>query len=57
VDDNKESLMKRLKVYQNKTKPIIKYFTNLGKAIVVNAEGTPEHVVDMLETKMNILTF
>jgi adenylate kinase family enzyme len=57
VDDNKESLMKRFKVYQNETKPIIEYFTNLGKAIVVNAEGTPEHVFDMLETKMNILTF
>lgn len=44
ADDNMESILKRFKVYNEETKPVINYFSKLDKLVEVSAENTKEVV-------------
>ena len=41
-DDNEETYKKRYEVYLNETLPILEYFRNEGKVIVVEGQSEPE---------------
>ncbi|KAH8740320.1 UMP kinase [Cryptosporidium ryanae] len=44
VDDNKETIVKRLRVYHEETTPIIDYFKNVNKCFSVDASSSIETV-------------
>lgn len=48
-DDNIESIKKRFLTYENETKEIIKYYTELGKNYNVNAEEESEQVFEAIK--------
>jgi adenylate kinase len=43
-DDKPETIRKRLKLYHEKTRPLIDYYTNLGKTLEINGEQPIEKV-------------
>lgn len=43
-DDKKETVLNRLKVYEEETEPLIDYYKGSGKIKHVDSEGTPEEV-------------
>lgn len=48
-DDQKPGVVEqRLKVYETQTKPIIEYYKKAGKLHDIDAEGTPQHIVDAI---------
>ena len=51
-DDTKETIEERLVVYNNKTKPIITYYENLGILIPVNSNQEPSKVIDEIINKV-----
>ncbi len=44
TDDNPESIKKRFVTYEESTRPIIEYFTGLGKIRTVDSNRDPELV-------------
>lgn len=44
VDDNEETIMKRLETFENQTKPVIEYYESQNKVKKVLAEGSPDEV-------------
>ena len=44
VDDNEESIQKRLKTFHDATKPVIDYYEKNGKLRAVNSEQAPDEV-------------
>lgn len=44
VDDQPDTIQKRLKVYRNQTEPIIQFYKHQGKVQSVNSEGSIESV-------------
>lgn len=48
-DDNIESIKKRFVTYENETKEIIKYYSQLNKNYNVNAETEPENVFEEIK--------
>ena len=48
-DDNPETVEKRLRTFENETKPVLQYFHEKGNVITVNAEQTVEAVFAELE--------
>jgi len=48
-DDKEETVAHRLKVYEEKTKPLIDYYRNKGVLQSINAEGDVEEVAQRLE--------
>ncbi|XP_010673482.1 UMP-CMP kinase 3 isoform X2 [Beta vulgaris subsp. vulgaris] len=49
VDDNMDTIKKRLKVYKESTLPVIDYFTRKGKVRKINAEKPIEEVFRSVE--------
>jgi adenylate kinase len=48
-DDNEETVAKRLKVYEENTKPLIEFYRNKGILRSINAEGDVGEVTERLE--------
>jgi len=48
-DDREEVVANRLEVYQNQTRPLIEYYSNLGLLRVVAGEGELEEVSERME--------
>lgn len=44
VDDNEETILKRLETFENQTKPVIEYYETQSKVKKVLAEGSPDEV-------------
>lgn len=44
-DDKPEAVKERLRVYKEKTEPLIEYYKNNGLLKNINAEGTPEGIL------------
>ncbi|QDV45899.1 Adenylate kinase [Stieleria neptunia] len=44
ADDTPETIQTRLKVFRNRTEPVLKYYRQRGIVIDVNAAGTPDDV-------------
>lgn len=44
VDDTKEAIEKRLRIYKEETQPLLDYYKKLGKLIEVSAAGSIEEV-------------
>jgi len=53
VDDNKEVVLERLKVYQRATKPVLEYYRERPTFRVVNGAQTPERVAHELDTMID----
>jgi len=47
-DDNEETILNRLEVYQNQTEPLIAYYLERNQLKKVNAEGTMDEVYQRL---------
>lgn len=48
-DDNEETVAKRLKVYEEKTKPLVEFYRSRGVLQTIDAEGDVEEVTRRLE--------
>lgn len=48
TDDQKNSILNRINIYNEKTKPIEEYYRKREKLVVINAEGDPEVVRDKI---------
>ncbi|PFX19436.1 Adenylate kinase isoenzyme 5 [Stylophora pistillata] len=44
VDDNEETIVKRLETFDNETKPVIEYYESQNKVKKILAEGSPDDV-------------
>jgi len=53
VDDNKEVVLERLKVYQRATRPVLEYYRERPTFRVVNGAQAPERVAHELDTMIN----
>ncbi|KAH9498984.1 Adenylate kinase isoenzyme 5 [Bulinus truncatus] len=49
VDDNDETIKKRLKTFHDVTQPVIDYYSSLGKLKLVDAEGSTDEVFEMVD--------
>jgi adenylate kinase len=47
-DDTEEAVARRLDVYDRQTVPIIDFYENLGKLVVVNGDGNGDEVHERL---------
>jgi adenylate kinase len=50
ADDNEESVSTRLKTYEEKTEPLIKYYKNSGRLEKVEGNGSLEDIYKQLES-------
>ncbi|XP_013908303.1 PREDICTED: adenylate kinase isoenzyme 1, partial [Thamnophis sirtalis] len=55
VDDNEETIKKRLDTYYNATEPVIAYYEKKGIVRKVNAEGTVDDVFKQVCTHLDVL--
>lgn len=53
-DDTEETVAKRLKVYEEKTRPLIDYYDEKGILQTIDAEGDVEDVTDRLEEALTL---
>ncbi len=51
-DDREEVVRKRLEIYHAQTKPLLEYYTELGKAVVINAVGEPDEVFQRVQAAL-----
>lgn len=51
-DDNKETVISRLEVYDNQTKPLVDYYQKLGKLVSIDSNDTIENVVNKIITTL-----
>ncbi len=51
-DDNKETILERLKIYENETKPLIDFYKNKGLLKEIDGSGELEEVADRV---LNVL--
>jgi adenylate kinase len=51
-DDNEETVANRLKVYEEKTKPLIEFYRQKGVLQSINAEGDVEEITQRLENAL-----
>lgn len=49
VDDNKETIIKRLKVYHEETTPVIEHFKSFNKCFTIDATGSVDSVWEDLK--------
>jgi adenylate kinase len=49
VDDNEETIVKRLKTFHNHTTPVIDYYTEQNKVCKIEAEGTIDEIFEQVE--------
>ncbi|KAK9392465.1 adenylate kinase isoenzyme 1 [Crotalus adamanteus] len=55
VDDNEETIKKRLDTYYKATEPVIAYYEKKGIVCKVNAEGTVDEVFKQVCTHLDVL--
>jgi len=53
VDDNEETIKKRLETFHNQTQPVINYYTEKQKAVMISAEAGVDDVFAEVQTFMN----
>ncbi|XP_060602072.1 uncharacterized protein LOC132755252 isoform X8 [Ruditapes philippinarum] len=53
VDDNEETIKKRLQTFHNQTQPVVDHYTQSEKVIKVPAEGSVDEVFTQVQTFMN----
>lgn len=53
VDDNAETIKKRLQTFHNQTQPVIDHYTKTNKVIKVRAEGTVDEIFTEVQKFMN----
>lgn len=53
-DDTKEAYEELYKIYENETKPLIEYFTKLGKVIKIDGCNTPDKVFKNIEESLGV---
>ncbi|KAL4219565.1 Adenylate kinase isoenzyme 1 [Mactra antiquata] len=53
VDDNEETIKKRLETFHNQTQPVVDHFTQQDKVIKVTAEGSVDEVFTQVQNFMN----
>jgi adenylate kinase len=46
IDDNAETVRKRLEIYAQETRPLLEYYSSRPTFHVVNGEGSPEQVAE-----------
>ncbi|MGM9899350.1 MAG: adenylate kinase [Bacilli bacterium] len=51
-DDNKETVISRLEVYDNQTKPLVDYYQKLGKLVSIDSNDAIENVVNKIITTL-----
>jgi adenylate kinase len=49
ADDNKETITKRLKVYQDQTAPLMDYYKKQGKFVSVDGEGSMDEIFSRIQ--------
>jgi adenylate kinase len=54
-DDNEATVAERLRVYEEKTRPLIEFYRNRGLLRVINAEGGVQQVTERLEQALHAL--
>jgi len=52
-DDLEESVLNRLRIYNNKTKPLLEYYGNQGLVMVVNGEQSSDVVFTQITTRLD----
>lgn len=52
-DDTPELLAIRLKLYHERTKPVIDYYQNFGKLVMVNGENTIDQITTQILSQLN----
>lgn len=55
ADDNEESIVKRLKVFNDQTKPVIDFYGRLGKLQSINANRPVEEITKDVEHHLDTL--
>src|SRR5262249_1015090 len=55
-DHNKETVAERLKVYEQKTKPLIAFYSDRGLLQSINAEGDVDEITQRLESALRAAT-
>lgn len=53
VDDNEETIKKRLQTFHNQTEPVISHYGKLHKLAKVTGEGTEDEVFEQVQAFMN----
>jgi adenylate kinase len=53
-DDTEETVAKRLKVYEEKTRPLIDYYSEKGILQTIDAEGDVEEITERLEKALTL---
>ncbi|HRI27811.1 MAG TPA: adenylate kinase [Chitinophagales bacterium] len=56
VDDNEETIRKRIQEYYAKTMPVAEYYAQFNKLANINGEGNIEEITDLLCAEVNELT-
>ena len=51
-DDNEETVTKRLSVYQKQTAPLVEYYKNAGKLVVIDGDKTIDEVFEEIVNKL-----
>jgi len=52
-DDNEATVAERLRVYEEKTRPLIEFYRDRGLLRVINAQGSVEEVTERLEQALH----
>ncbi|XP_071801913.1 adenylate kinase isoenzyme 5-like [Asterias amurensis] len=52
VDDNEETIKKRLTTFHNATKPVVDYYEEKNKIIKVSAEGDPDSIFTAVQSAL-----
>lgn len=55
ADDNEESIVKRLKVFNDQTKPVIDFYGGLGKLQKINANRPVEEITKDVQQYLDSL--
>src|SRR6202035_383476 len=53
-DDNEETVAARLKVYEQKTRPLVEFYRGRGLLREINAEGTVAEVAKRLDAALGL---
>ncbi|ESN94879.1 hypothetical protein HELRODRAFT_186024 [Helobdella robusta] len=53
VDDNEETIVKRLKTFHDLTQPVVDYYAKQNKVIQIEAEGTVDEIFKKVESYLD----
>ncbi|KAJ3679806.1 hypothetical protein LUZ60_016084 [Juncus effusus] len=57
IDDNLETLKKRLKVFENLNMPVVNHYSSKGKVFKINATGTVDEIFDKIRELFSSLRY